>query len=154
MKNRAFYRLMLPALLLATTPGLALASPLKVQPVGGEASMATMCPQCSQPIAGAKSGDTTIAFSADLLQIKAGVVGLYARVTDATGKPVTGATVAFDLSMPGHEHLRTVKATARKGGRYAATATLSTAMVGPWRADVKVTPSNGETVTQAFTFSR
>jgi hypothetical protein len=148
------YRLALPALLLATTPVIALASPLKVSPVGGDSHMMIMCPHCHQPIAGAKAGDYTIAFSADVRQIKTGSLQFYIDVTDQTGKPVTDAKVAIVLSMPAHEHARTVQTSGGRGGRYTVVTTVGTAMSGQWKADVKVTPANGETVSQAFTFSR
>ena len=37
---------------------------------------------------------------------------------------------------------------------YTAVTSLGTGMVGQWKADVKVTSPNSETVSQAFTFNR
>jgi nitrogen fixation protein FixH len=122
-----------------------------VRPVGGERQCTVTCPHCGAPIGGATARDTTIAFSADVLQIKTGVIQFYVDVTDPTGKPLTNAKVAITLSMPGHEHVRTVQVNGGKGGHYSAVTFLN--MVGQWMADVKATSPNGETVSQAFTFN-
>jgi hypothetical protein len=147
-------RLVLPALLLAATPGLTLASPLKVGTVGGESQMALMCPHCNTPIVGATTGDYTIGFSADLQSVKTGLAQVIVSVTDKSGAPVKDAKVVVTLSMPEHGHaLKPLTAKSRGNGTYSTSATL-VQMNTPWNAEVAVTTAKGETVKQVFTFHR
>lgn len=153
----ALYRIVLPALLVATTPAMVLALPVKVRTAGGESQMVTMCPDCNQPIACARAGDYTVAFAADVLPPKYGSgMRFQVRLTDRQGLPVTKARVALVLSMPGHEHQpKTVPLKLERDGRYRGETTYRAAgMEGVWKADVKITTPKGDVVTQAFTFSR
>jgi hypothetical protein len=155
--KRVFDRLAVPVLLLAATPALVLAYPAKVKTAGGQSQTVIMCPDCSAPIACARVGEYTIAFSADLDTPKTGGnVGFHVRLTDAKGAPVTNARVAVALSMPGHEHQpRTLPLKRGSGGLYSARTTFkSVEMPGPWEADVEVTTPKGDKVIQAFTFNR
>ena len=65
-------RFVLPALLLVTTPALALAVPVMVGTSGGGPQSVIMCPHCGQPIACAQAGDYSISFSADSINPKTG----------------------------------------------------------------------------------
>jgi hypothetical protein len=155
--NCILCRLILSALLLATTSTLALAYPVKVKTAGGESQTVIMCPDCSQPIACAKAGDHTVAFAADIDTPKGGGnVRFNVRLTDRAGAPVTNAKVAVVLSMTGHEHKpRTVPMRGGAGGRYSASTSFRAVdMAGPWNADVRITTAKGDVVTQRFTFNR
>jgi hypothetical protein len=148
-------RLTLPALLLATASTLALAGPLKVKPAGGEGQKVIVCPHCKQPIAITQAGDYTIAFSGEEIHPKSGAARFYIRVTDASGKPATGAKVALTLSMPAHHHGPVkVPVTAQGDGQYVAVTTLSPHMRGQWKAAVQVGTPNGQPQTETFTFDQ
>lgn len=148
-------RWMLPALLLATAPVLAASRPLKVSAVGDGSAFVFMCPKCDAPIACAKVGDYTLAFSAGLRDPKLGVANLTVRVTDKSGAPVNGLKVVTTLSMRGHEHVllpMTATSFFGKGEYWATTGQLQ--MDGVWNAEVAVTTPKGDTVKQVFTFSK
>lgn len=149
----ALQRFSLASLLLATAGSLALAAPLRVRTAGGEAQTVIMCPDCDQPIACARAGDYTVAFSANLESTRSGITQFLVRLTDRTGSPVSNLRVTIVLSMPGHGHRpRTVSTSGRRGGRYVASTV--TRMEGTWRADVRITSPKGDVVTQPFTFLR
>ena len=150
--HTTLYRLTLAALLLVTTPTLALASWLRVRPAGGESQTVTMCPDCGRPIACAKAGDYTVAVSADMPSKNSGIVRYFIRLTDAAGKPVTGTKVAVVLSMPEHKHQRIARATGGRRGEYTAETVLEPHMIGEWKASVQITSPKGDVVTQAFNF--
>jgi hypothetical protein len=152
--NTAFYGLNLSVLLLATAPAFALATPLKVQPVGGASQQVIMCPQCGTPIACAKAGDVTLAFTADLQDPAIlGYVRVMVRVTDKAGKPVDDAKVKVALRMTEHWHELTPPLTvdSQGNGLYAAT-TGRLGTPGTWYAELRVTTPKGDTVTQRFSF--
>jgi hypothetical protein len=152
----SFRRWILPALLLATTPALALAVPVVVSTRGGGGPQTViMCPHCGGPIACAQAGDYNINFSADAIQPKTGVTRLYVGLTDRNGKPVTDAEVTLVLTMPAHHHAPvTVPASGGKQGQYVATTRLSPHMSGDWVAEVQVTTPKGDKVTRAFNLEK
>lgn len=149
----ALCRWALPTLLLAATPVLVLASPLKVSTADSEAQMMLRCPHCNMPLAGAKTGDYTLGFAADLENPKLGNARLIVNVADKSGAPVNGAKVTVTLSMPEHGHgLRPLTAKGHGNGRYWVVTNL--AMGGTWNAEVAVTTPKGDTAKQVFTFGR
>src|SRR5690242_13907056 len=84
--NATFYRLALPALLLATTPALLLAAPLKVGPAAGDTHCNVVtCPHCGQSMAVAQTSDYTINFSADSIHPKTGSARFSIGVTNPAG---------------------------------------------------------------------
>jgi hypothetical protein len=143
------------ALVLATTPALAKADPLKVGTGGGDSQIVIMCPDCKAQIVCAKAGDYNLAFSADVENPKLGTARLTIRVTDKAGAPVTGLKVVAALSMPEHQHaLQPMTATSPfgKGEYWISTGQLR--MDGVWNAQVAITTPKGDTVKQAFTFRK
>jgi hypothetical protein len=149
----AFSPRALPALLLAMTPALALASPLTVGRTSTSQTV-IMCPHCGTRIACAKAGDYTIAFAADLDDPQMGLTQLIVSVTDKSGAPVKDARVSVTLSMPEHGHgLKPMTAIAHRNGQYYRS-TFQLRMAGVWNAEVAVTTARGDTVKQAFTFRR
>jgi hypothetical protein len=151
------YRWALPGLVLAVMPALALASrPLKVDTAGGKSQIVIMCPLCGVPIACAKAGDYTLAFSAELQDPEdMGVARLTVRVTDTSGAPVNGLKVTVRLWMGDHEHSLpplTARSFFSKGEYWATTGHLQ--MNGVWNAEVSITTPGGDVVKQAFTFSK
>lgn len=131
----------------------ALAAPLKTRTLGAKSQQVKMCPDCKEKITCAKAGDYTIGFDADLDSPKTGAAKVAVHVLDKAGKPVENAKVTATVSMPQHGHGKkplTLKSTGH--GRYEADTNLM--MPGAWRADVEVTPASGDTVKQAFSFSK
>lgn len=148
-------RFVLPALLLATTPALALAVPVMVGTAGGGPQSVIMCPHCGQPIACAQAGDYSISFSANSINSKTGATRFNIGLADRAGHPVPGVKVALVLTMAAHHHGPvTVPVSAGRKGEYAAMTNLSPHMRGQWTANVRVTTPKGDTVTQAFTFDQ
>jgi nitrogen fixation protein FixH len=83
---------------------------------------------------------------------KAGDNALTISITDAQGKPVTGATVTTSVAMTSMDMGTTHPPVMEKGGgKYTATVTFS--MAGPWRVKVKVTPPGQKSQTKAFDFT-
>jgi hypothetical protein len=148
-------RFVLSALLLVTTPALALAVPVMVGTSGGGPQSVIMCPHCGQPIACAQAGDYKISFSADSINRKTGATRFSIGLADRAGKPVTDSKVALVLTMPAHHHGPvTVPVSGGKRGQYAAVTNLSPHMGGQWVANVRITTPKGDTVTQAFTLEQ
>ncbi len=83
---------------------------------------------------------------------KAGDNALQITVTDAQGKPITGAKVTTSVAMTSMDMGTTHPAVTDKGnGQYTSTANLS--MAGPWRVKVKVTPVGQKPQTNTFDFT-
>lgn len=83
---------------------------------------------------------------------KAGDNPLTISITDAQGKPVTGATLTTSVAMTSMDMGTAYPAVTEKGaGQYAATVNFS--MAGPWRVKVKVTAPGRKPQTKAFDFS-
>jgi hypothetical protein len=156
LMNTTLYRMTLPALLLATTPSLLMAAPLKVGRVTGDTHCNVIsCPHCGHAMAIAQASDYVINFAADSIHPKTGQARFTIGVTDPAGKPVTDARVTLVLSMPAHEHgPRTVPVSGGKRGQYVAVTFVTPAMRGQWTAEVKVTTPGGKSATQAFTFEQ
>jgi hypothetical protein len=140
--------------MLMTTSTLARAAPLKVEPVGGETQRVIMCPKCEAPIACAKAGDYTLAFTADLQDpALLRFVRLAVRVTDSKGKPVNDAKVKVALWMADHPHeVSPPMAVDSQGNGLYAVSTGRLAMGGIWYAEVRLSTPRGDTVTRQFRF--
>lgn len=83
---------------------------------------------------------------------KAGDNSVTLGITDAQGKPVTGATITMSVAMTSMDMGTTHPAVTEKGaGQYATVANFS--MAGPWRVKVKVTAPGQKPQTKAFDFS-
>ena len=83
---------------------------------------------------------------------KAGDNPLTISITDAQGKPVTGAAVTTSVAMTSMDMGTTHPAVTEKGsGQYAATVNFS--MAGPWRITVKAAAPGRKPQTKAFDFS-
>jgi len=83
---------------------------------------------------------------------KSGDNSLLINITDAQGKPVTGAAITTSVAMTSMDMGTTHPAVAEKGGgKYAATVNFS--MAGPWRIKLKVTAPGQKPQTKAFDFS-
>jgi nitrogen fixation protein FixH len=83
---------------------------------------------------------------------KAGDNALTISITDAQGKPVTGAKITTSVAMTSMDMGTTRPAVTEKGGgNYTTTATFS--MAGPWRVKVRVTPPGQKPQTKAFDFT-
>ena len=129
------------------------ATPLKVRTHGGGSQQVVMCPDCKSKITCAKAGDYLIGFTADLENRKTGAGRVSVHVQDAQKKPVTDATVTVALSMPKHGHARKpIVLKHASHGRYDARTQFQ--MAGAWQANVEVTSHGGDTIKQAFSFSK
>ena len=83
---------------------------------------------------------------------KAGDNPLTISVTDAQGKPVTGATITASVAMTSMDMGTTYPAVTEKGaGQY--TSTVNFSMTGPWQVKVKVTAPGQKPQTKAFNFT-
>jgi len=83
---------------------------------------------------------------------KAGDNPLTISITDAQGKPVTGAAVTTSVAMTSMDMGTTHPAVTEKGsGQYAATVNFS--MAGPWRITVKAAAPGRKPQTKAFEFN-
>ena len=82
---------------------------------------------------------------------KSGDNPLTITVTDAEGKPVTGAALSTSVAMTSMDMGTTHPAVTEKGaGQYASTVNFS--MAGPWQVKVKVTVPGQKPQTKAFDF--
>ena len=82
---------------------------------------------------------------------KSGDNALTISVTDAQGKPVTGAQITTSVAMTSMDMGTTHPAVAEKGaGQYAATVNFG--MAGPWRVQVKVAAPGQKVQAKAFDF--
>ncbi len=99
-----------------------------------------------------KIGNWTVAlFSSPNPPIR-GSNTLEALVTDATGKPVTDATVSFDVDMTTMSHGKNVVTAKSSGnGRYAGA--LFFMMPGPWRVIVAVASPGQPSASERFNFT-
>lgn len=113
-------------------PGMNMAAP-----AGGNALAASAPVQVTATSASApKAGDNTLTIS----------------ITDAQGKPISGAKITTSVAMTSMDMGTTHPAVTEKGGgKYITTATFS--MAGPWRVKVKVTPPGQKPQTKAFDFT-
>ncbi len=83
---------------------------------------------------------------------KAGDNILQVTVTDAQGRPLTGAKITASVAMASMDMGTTHPAVTEKGGgQYTATANFS--MAGPWQVKVKVTAPGQKPVLKAFDFT-
>ncbi len=83
---------------------------------------------------------------------KAGDNPLTVSITDAEGKPVTGATITTTVAMTSMDMGTAHPAVTEKGaGQYASTVNFS--MAGPWRVKVKVTAPGQKPQTKTFDFT-
>jgi YtkA-like protein len=149
-------RLSLTVLLLATTSALALARPIDVKSVGGVRQQVVMCPKCGTPIACAKVGDFTLAFTAELREPEElRWVRLTVRVTDKAGAAVNDAKVSFAAWMTGHWHELTPPLQAENQGKglYTTATTGRLAMRGTWFVEVQMTTRTGDMVKQLYTLT-
>jgi hypothetical protein len=71
-------------------------------------------------------------------------------VTDASGQPITGASVAAGARMPGHPHDGNFLATEGDTGVYDVTPEFT--MPGFWETEVKVLPAGSELASVTFGF--
>ena len=103
-----------------------------------------------------KAGDTPASAPVKIMATtlsapKSGDNPLTITVTDAEGKPVTGATLSASVAMTSMDMGTTHPAVTEKGaGQYASTVNFS--MAGPWQVKVKVTVSGQKPQTKAFDF--
>lgn len=89
------------------------------------------------PLASAPAGDLIVTLYSAPAQPNRGQVSLEAAITDADGRPVSDATVTFDLNMTNMNHGRNVVAASPTGnGRYAGEVFFM--MPGPWRVIVGI----------------
>src|SRR5262249_36561158 len=149
-------RLFLSALLLATLPAMAIARPIEVKPAGGEGQQVVMCPKCGTPIACAKAGDYSLAFTVDRQNPEPlNWVRLTVRGTDKMGTPFDNARVSFAAWMTGHLHelALPLEAQSRGKGLYTTSTTGRLAMRGTWFVEVRMNTPSGDTVKQLFTFT-
>lgn len=75
-------------------------------------------------------------------------------VTDASGQPLTGASIALEAFMPAHGHGATAVPAVQPGsqpGRYTMTG-LGLFMAGTWQITFTVTPTGGTAEPVMFTF--
>ena len=91
----------------------------------------------------------TLAYEVAPLPARVGPVTITLRVTDVSGKPVTGARVTFEGNMS-HAGMVPVVADAREvePGRYLSTMELS--MAGDWNVAAHVTLPDGRRLDQQF----
>ena len=113
-------------------PGMNMAAP-----AGGNALAASAPVQVTATSASApKAGDNTLTIS----------------ITDAQGKPISGAKITTSVAMTSMDMGTPHPAVTEKGGgKYSATATFS--MAGPWRVKVKVILPGQKPVLKAFDFT-
>jgi hypothetical protein len=117
---------------------------------GGMAGMNMAAPTTggSAPSASAPVKITAIVASTP----KAGDNPLTISITDAQGKPVTGAKITTTVAMTSMDMGATHPAVTEKGaGHYATVANFS--MVGPWQVKVKITAPGRQPQTKTFDFS-
>ena len=101
---------------------------------------------------GAKGNASAPAVTAAINAPKTGDNILQITVTDAGGKPITGAEIATTVTMTSMDMGTTHPAVTEKGsGRYASTVTFG--MAGPWRVQVRVTPPGQTPQTKDFDFT-
>ena len=111
------------------------------------AGMKMDAPKSSDAPASAPAAVTATMASAP----KTGDNPLTITVTDASGKPVTGATLSASVAMTSMDMGTTHPAVTEKGaGQYASTVNFS--MAGPWRVKVKVTAPGQKPLIKAFDF--
>lgn len=151
MKTRT---LLLTAVTLgALTVGIAGASPLKLKTEGTKSQTVTMCADCKAKVTCAQVGDYIVGLVVDQENPKLGTGNLVVHVKNAAKEPVKDAKVVVNLTMPEHKHALkpfTLKHDAH--GKYFTTI-KDLKMPGAWKAEVAVTPANGDTVKQVFTFA-
>ena len=113
-------------------PGMDMAAPMSGGTASATAPMKIAATTASTP----KAGDNPLTIS----------------ITDAQGKPVTGAAVTASVAMTSMDMGTTHPPVVEEGsGQYAATVIFS--MAGPWRIQVKVTAPGQKPQTKAFDFS-
>jgi len=119
---------------------------------GGKDKGMKMDAPAAPPSTVASPAAASPAINATIDAPKAGDNTLQITVTDAQGKPVTGAGVAATVAMTSMDMGTTHPAVKDIGnGKYAATVNFG--MAGPWRVKVKVTPPGQKPITKAFDFT-
>jgi hypothetical protein len=146
--------LILPVLLLAMTPALVLAHPMRVRTAGSESQTVTMCPNCEQPLDCARAGDYRIDLAVDVQhRTNGGRARFEVSLNDRAGLPVSSSQVMLVLTMIGGEQPpRYLRMKAARSGRYTAETTFRPIdMQNLWRAEIKITAPKGDIVSQKFT---
>ncbi|MBM3457431.1 MAG: hypothetical protein FJX77_02690 [Armatimonadetes bacterium] len=134
--------------------GTALAAPVNVRTEGTKSQTVVMCPDCHKKSACAQVGDYVVGMSVDLDNAKLGTGRLVAHVQGKDKTPVADAKVSVAISMPDHKHGgKPLELKQDRKGHYIGTSNRL-GMAGRYRAVVSVTPAGGDTVKQAFTFTR
>jgi nitrogen fixation protein FixH len=145
-------RLVVTAGLVAVLASSVLASQVRVRTKGAKSQSVQMCADCKKKITCAAAGDYLIGLTADVGNTKVGTSTFVVHVLDKAKKPVTDAEVSIALDMPKHKHsIDPIVAKHISHGKYVAT--NNGGMPGAWVATVSVAVG-GDTVKQAFTFSR
>ena len=145
-------RLLVTAGLVAVLASSVLASQVRVRTKGAKSQSVQMCADCKKKISCAAAGDYLIGLSVDLENPKVATGTFVVHVLDKTKKPVTDADVSIQLDMPKHKHeIDPLEAKHVSHGKHVATTRVG--MPGTWIATVSV-GMGGDTVKQAFTFSR
>ncbi|MEW5938630.1 MAG: FixH family protein [Chloroflexota bacterium] len=146
--------LMFAAFLLASC-GM-MSAPLTEQPTSiptfASADSSAQTPIANQPpaLGGKQSGDLLVWIFSDPNPPSRGDTILEVLIADLDGKPISDATISFDIDMTNMSHGRNVTAASSLGeGRY--NAKLYFLMPGPWRVIVGIERA-GETSTVRFDF--
>jgi len=131
------------------------AAPLEAKP-DAPASDAKSMPgmnMAAPPTGGTPSASAPVKITAATASTpKAGDNPLTISITDAQGKPVTGATITTSVAMTSMDMGITHPAVTEKGaGQYATVVNFS--MAGPWRVKVKITAPGRKPQTKTFDFS-
>jgi ABC-type glycerol-3-phosphate transport system substrate-binding protein len=145
----------LAALLLLAACGM-ISAPLPEQPTAiptlTPAISSTKDPSVTQvpALGGKQSGDMLVWIFSDPNSPIRGDNTFEAFVTDSNGKPITNATVTFDINMTNMNHGKNVITASSLGnGRYSGV--VHFLMAGPWRVIVGVQRA-GQTKTVRFDF--
>ena len=146
--------LMLMALLLASC-GM-MSAPLAEQPTPiptfASADSSAQDPAANQvpALGGKQSGDLLVWIFSDPNPPSRGATTLEVLIADLDGKPISDATISFDIDMTNMSHGKNVTAASSLGdGRYSGD--VHFLMPGPWRVIVGIERA-GQTITVRFDF--
>ena len=146
--------LMLMALLLASC-GM-MSAPLAEQPTPiptfASADSSAQDPAANQvpALGGKQSGDLLVWIFSDPNPPSRGATTLEVLIADLDGKPISDATISFDIDMTNMSHGKNVTAASSLGdGRYSGD--VHFLMPGPWRVIVGIERA-GQTTTVRFDF--